>query len=72
MSKPRMTKNRVSVLAKIENNPLFLGAGEQGGKEYFWGDGSRANPNVIGGMLNCGLLLIVEGPLGPGQEIVRA
>lgn len=70
--KPRMTRQRLAILQKLNTSTLAWGYGEQGGKEYFFTDGSGVSGSVVEGMLRAGLLKHKQSPLGVGQEILPA
>jgi len=70
--KPRMTQGRKIILEKLQSTPLAWGFGEQGGKEYFFTDGSKVNPSIVDGMIGVGLLRVKEQYGMPTQEIEAA
>lgn len=72
MKKPRMTKQRLAILERLNASALAWGYGDQGRKGYFFTDGGSVSANVVEGMLRTGLLKHASSPLGVGQEIIPA
>lgn len=68
----KLNAKQRSVLEKAKSQPFFWGFNAEGGKEYFFEDGSKVNAATAQALLRRGVLAIEQTPLGDGQRILPA